>query len=134
MKTWIQPEGWPRPRGYSNGVLVTGGRLLVLAGQVGWDETETLVAGGFVPQFGQALRNILTLVRRAGGEPEDIVHLRIYIADKAAYLGGQKALGDVWRSLMGRHYPCMTAVVVAGLVEEGALLELEATAVLSGGA
>jgi len=79
---WIQPKGWPRPKGYSNGVLPGPGRMLVLAGQVGWDEKEKLVEGGLVPQFEQALKNVLTLVETAGGKPEHLVQLCIYLTDK----------------------------------------------------
>jgi len=127
---WIQPKGWPRPKGYSNGVLPGPGRLLVLAGQVGWDEKEKLAPGGLVPQFEQALRNVLTVIQTAGGKPEHLVQLRIYLTDKQAYLSQGEALGAVWRKHMGRHYPCMSGLVVAGLVEEGAMVELEGLAVL----
>ncbi len=127
---WIQPPNWPRPKGYSNGAVVTGGRLVVLAGQVGWDEKERIVPGGLVPQFEQALRNVLTLLAQAGGEPEDLVQLRIYLVDRQAYLAQQEALGQIYRKLMGKHFPCMTGLVVAGLVEDGALVELEGMAVL----
>ncbi len=125
----VLPPGWPRPKGYSNG-LVAQGRLVVMAGQVGWDEKERLVAGGLVPQFERALANVLAVLAAAGGRPEHLVHLRIYLTDRAAYLGSRKELGAIWRRLMGSHYPCMTAVVVAGLVEDGALVELEGLAVL----
>lgn len=128
---WIQPAGWPRPKGYSNGVVVpAGGRLLVLAGQVGWDEREQIVPGGFVPQFEQALKNVVAILRAAGGGPEHLVHLRLYLVDRQAYLSHLAEVGEVYRRVVGRHYPCMTAVGVAGLVEEGALLELEGLAVL----
>ncbi len=127
---WIQPKGWPRPKGYSNGVLPGPGRMLVLAGQVGWDEHEKLVPGGLVPQFEQALKNVLTVVEAAGGKPEHLVQLRIYLTDKQAYLSQGEALGKVWKKLMGRHYPCMSGLVIAGLVEEGAMVELEGLAVL----
>lgn len=127
---WIQPAGWPRPKGYSNGALLGPGRLLVLAGQVGWDETERIVPGGLVNQFEQALRNVLTLVATAGGRPEHIVQLRLYLTDKQAYLSAQRELGIVYRKLMGKHFPCMSAIVVAGLVEEGALVELEGLALI----
>ncbi|MBI5480187.1 MAG: RidA family protein [Deltaproteobacteria bacterium] len=127
---WLQPAGWPRPRGYSNGVVVKGGRLVVLAGQVGWDEKEKLVPGGLVPQFRQALKNVLTLVALAGGRPEHLVQLRIYLTDKQAYLSSHKELGDVYRELMGKHFACMSGLVIAGLVEEGAMVELEGLAVV----
>ncbi|MBI3183579.1 MAG: RidA family protein [Myxococcales bacterium] len=128
---WLQPKGWKRPKGYSNGVVVpAGGRLLVLAGQVGWDEKEQIVPGGFVAQFERALGNVLAILDEAGGKPEQLVHLRLYITDRQAYLDQLRQVGEVYRGLMGRHFPCMTAVVVAALVEDGALLELEGLAVL----
>jgi enamine deaminase RidA (YjgF/YER057c/UK114 family) len=104
--------------------------MLVLAGQVGWDETEKIVPGGLVPQFEQALKNVLTLVETAGGKPEHLVQLRIYLTDKQAYLSSGEGLGKVWKKLMGRHYPCMCGLVIAGLVEEGAMVELEGMAVI----
>ena len=127
---WIEPPGWPRPKGYSNGILPGPGRLLVLAGQVGWDTQERIVPGGLVLQFDQALANVLAILETAGGRPEHLVHLRLYLVDKQAYLTQQKELGAVYRKRMGRHFPCMSALVVAGLVEEGALVELEGLAVL----
>ncbi len=127
---WILPAGWPRPKGYSNGVLPGDGQLLVLAGQVGWDAQEQIVSGGLVPQFEQALKNVLTVIETAGGKPEHLVQLRIYLTDKQAYLSSSVELGQVWRRLMGKHYPCMTGLVIAGLVEEGAMVELEGLAVL----
>ena len=126
----IQPPGWPRPKGYSNGVVVKGGRFVVLAGQVGWDEQEKIVPGGLVPQFEQALKNVLTLVKQAGGRPEHLVQLRIYLTDKQAYLSSQRELGEVYRKLMGKHFACMSGLVIAGLVEEGAMVELEGLAVI----
>lgn len=127
---WLQPPEWPRPKGYSNGVVVKGGRLVILAGQVGWDEQEKLVPGGLVPQFEQALKNVLRLVRLAGGKPEHLVQLRLYLTDKQAYLASQRALGEVYRRHLGKHFACMSGLVIAGLVEEGALVELEGVAVV----
>jgi enamine deaminase RidA (YjgF/YER057c/UK114 family) len=127
---FVQPVGWPRPKGYSNGVVLPKGRLLVLAGQVGWDERETIVPGGLVPQFEQALKNVLAVVAAAGGKPEHLVQLRIYLTDRRAYLDGLADIGRVYRRLVGRHFPPMTGLVVAGLVEEGAMVELEGLALL----
>jgi enamine deaminase RidA (YjgF/YER057c/UK114 family) len=127
---WLQPPEWPRPKGYSNGVIVNGGRLVVLAGQVGWDEKEKIAEGGLVPQFEQALKNVLRLVQLAGGGPEHLIQLRIYLTDKKAYLDNQRALGEVYRKLMGKHFACMSGLVIAGLVEEGAMVELEGVAVV----
>ena len=129
MLNWVQPPGWPRPKGYSNGVVATG-RLVVLAGQVGWDEREQIVPGGLVPQFERALANVLAVLAAAGGRPEHLVSLRIYLTDREAYLTSLRAIGDVYRRLMGKHFPCMTGLVVAGLVEDGAMVELEGLAVL----
>ncbi len=124
----VQPEGWPRPRGYSNGFRVPAGRDLVLtAGVVGWDADETM-ADGFVAQFEQALRNVLAVVTAAGGSAHDLVRLTIYVVDREEYLGCLPALGDAWKRTVGRHYPAMALVQVAGLVEPGARLEMEGTA------
>ncbi|MFT7465437.1 MAG: enamine deaminase RidA (YjgF/YER057c/UK114 family) [Pseudohongiellaceae bacterium] len=126
-----QPENWPRPKGYSNGIRVPAGRdMLFLAGQIGWDAAEQMVGDTFLPQFRQALENIATLVKLAGGEVEDIVRLTVFCLDTDDYLVDPKAVGQAYRSVMGRHYPVMSLVQVAGLVETGALLEIEATAAL----
>ena len=129
MRT-IQPDGWPVPKGYSNGVLTTGGRLLFVAGQVGWDREEKIVGPDFAAQFARALDNVLEVVRTAGGGPEHLASLTVFVTDKARYLASRKALGAVWRERMGRHYPAMALVEVAGLVEEGALVEIQGAAVL----
>lgn len=127
----VQPEGWPRPRGYANGWLVPAGHdLLVLAGQIGWDESERLVSERFVDQFGQALANVATLVAAAGGGVEHIVRLTMYCTDKQQYLADLDGVGRAYQSVMGRHYPAMAMVQVADLVETGALIEIEATAAL----
>lgn len=104
--------------------------MVVLAGQVGWDEQEQLVPGGLVPQFEQALENVLTIVKLAGGGPEHLIQLRIYLTDKQAYLSSQRELGQVYQRLMGKHFACMSGLVIAGLVEEGAMVELEGLAVV----
>ena len=125
----LQPAGWPRPRGYANGILVPPGRQLVLTGgMVGWDEREQLVSGGFAAQFEQALRNVLAVVAEAGGGPADVVRMTVYVADRGEYLASREALGAAWKRTMGRHFPAMALVQVAGLVEEGARVEIEATA------
>ena len=128
----IQPKDWKKPSGYSNGVLVKGaGRLLFVAGQVAWDADQRLVGkGNFATQFDQALRNVLEVVMSAGGKPEHVVRLTVYVTDKHAYLSRTKEIGAAWRELMGKHYPAMALVQVAGLIEEGALVEIEATAAL----
>jgi enamine deaminase RidA (YjgF/YER057c/UK114 family) len=128
----VQPDGWDPPRGYSNGVLVEGaGRFLFVAGQIAWDAQQRLVgAGDFVTQFGQALANVVEVVRAAGGEPAHLVRLTVYVTEKRAYLEQLPALGAAYRAVLGRHYPAMALVQVAGLVEDGALVEIEATAAL----
>lgn len=134
MSEPLQPPGWPRPRGYSNGWRVPAGHDLVFtAGVVGWDEQERIVPGGFVAQFAQALRNVLAIVAEAGGGPQHVVRCTIYVTDRAAYLASLGELGAAWKDVMGRNYPAMALVQVAGLVEEGALVEIEATAAVPPG-
>lgn len=130
----IEPDGWPRPRGYSNGKLAPeGARMLFVAGQVAWDTSERIVgAGDFPAQFRQALSNVLAVVAAAGGGPEHVVRMTIYVTSKQAYLDSLKAVGEIYRELMGRNYPAMALVAVAALVEDGAMLEIEATAALPG--
>ena len=125
----INPPGLPPPRGYSNGVIAEG-RLLFVAGQIGWTATSDL-ADGFVEQFDQALANVLTVVRTAGGTPESISRLTIFVTDKGRYLAGKEEVGERYRARMGRHYPAMSLVEVKGLLEPGALVEIEATAVIA---
>ena len=124
----LQPPGWPRPKGYSNGVEATG-RLVFVAGQVGWDVTGRF-APDFASQFAQTLHNIVAVLREAGAGPEHMVRMTWYITDKAAYLRDLKRIGQAYRDVMGRNYPVMAVVIVAGLVEDEALVEIEATAVL----
>ncbi|MBM3991133.1 MAG: RidA family protein [Planctomycetes bacterium] len=128
----IQPPGWAAPKGYSNGVLApAGARLLCVAGQVAWDAQARLVGpGDFAQQFRTALANVIAVVRAAGGGPEQLMQLTIYVTDKRAYLGCTRELGVVWKELVGRHYPAMALVEVAGLIEEGALVEIQALAAL----
>ena len=128
MPELIQPTGWPRPSGYAHGVLAAG-RVLALAGQVGAGPDGTL-APGLVAQFDQALGNVAEVVGAAGGRMEDVVSMTVYVVDRAAYGSARAALGEVWRRRAGRHYPAMTLVEVKGLATEGALVELQAMAVL----
>lgn len=127
----IQPKNWPKPKGYANGIVATG-RMLFLGGQVGWDETETMVSSDFVKQVKQALQNIVTVLKEAGGTPEHIVRMTWYVTDKDAYMNSQREIGQVYREVMGKHYPAMSLLVIKALVEEGAKVEIEATAVLPG--
>jgi enamine deaminase RidA (YjgF/YER057c/UK114 family) len=138
--TIVQPEGWSPPRGYSNGVLAPAGRrLLAVAGQIGWDASCRLVqparsASGeevedaFVTQFRQALANVAAIVRCAGGEVGDVLSLRLYVTDKRRYLAQARAIGAVYREIFGRHYPAMAAVQISALIEDEALVEIEALA------
>jgi enamine deaminase RidA (YjgF/YER057c/UK114 family) len=131
---FVDPESLGAPRGYSNGVLApAGSRLLFVAGQVGWDGEQRMVAGGFAAQFERALANVLEVVRAAGGAPEHLVRLTLYVVDKQAYLAATKPVGEAYRRAMGRHYPAMALLVVKDLLESGALVEIEATAALPPG-
>ena len=126
----LWPDGWAPPHGYSNGV-VAAGRLVVLAGQVGWKpESAAFETDDFAGQARQALANIARLLREAGAGPQHVVRLTWYVTDRAAYTASRPALGVAYREVMGSHYPPMSLVFVSGLVEERALVEIEATAVL----
>ena len=126
----INPPELGKHAGYSQGVKAHSGALLFVAGQVAWDQQSRIVSSDFTAQFTQALSNILTVVRAAGGEPGSIVRLTIYVTDRGEYLANSKAVGDAYRAQMGKHYPAMTLLEVSGLLEEGAKLELEATAMI----
>jgi len=129
---FLQPSNWPRPRGYSNGV-VANGRTVFLSGMIGWDATGKLVSEDFVGQARQALRNIVVLLSEAGAKPADIVRMNWYVLDKKEYTGSYKEIGVVYREIIGKHYPAMTAVQVVSLVEDGARVEIEVTAVVPDG-
>lgn len=131
MTQSINPAGWPRPSGYSNGVLAEG-RYLAIAGQIGWNERCELVSEDFLPQAQQALRNVMAVLREAGGGPEHLVRLTWYITDKNEYRAALRALGASYKEIVGGDaYPAMALVQVADLLEDGAKVEIEATAVLS---
>ena len=125
----LQPPGWPRPKGYSNGISATG-RTIFTAGVVGWDEREFFPSHRLDGQFAQALKNILAILKEDGAGPEHIVRLTIYIADRSEYMSRRDDLVPVWKSIMGTHYPAMALVEVKGLVNSAALVEIEATAVV----
>ena len=125
----LQPPTWARPRGYANGIAASG-RLVFISGQIGWDEQCHFQSTDFVSQVRQALHNVLTVLAEAGGRPEHIVRLTWYIVDKQEYLINGKELGNVYRELMGNHYPTMSVVQVAALIEDLARVEIEATAVI----
>jgi enamine deaminase RidA (YjgF/YER057c/UK114 family) len=129
----LQPPGWPRPKGYANGVTAQG-RLVFVAGQVGWGPDERFASADFVDQARQALTNIVAVLREAGAGPEHVTRLTRYVVDKREYLARLPELGQAYRAVMGAHFPAMTAVEVKGLVEEGARVEIEATAIVPGAA
>lgn len=124
----LQPPGWPRPKGYANG-MAGAGQVVFVAGQIGWD-AEGRFAEGMAAQVGQALRNILAVLAEAGAGPQHIARLTWYVTDIPAYRAAAAELGPIWRAVMGRHYPAMAVVGVTELVEPAALVEIEATAVV----
>ena len=130
MPRAIDPPTLAPPKGYANGMLMEPGRLLFVAGQIGWNAESELVSAELTPQFEQALRNVLDVVEAAGGNASHIGRLTIYVTDKQRYLAEVKAIGEAYRRHMGRHFPAMALVQVADLLEEGALVEIEATAVI----
>jgi enamine deaminase RidA (YjgF/YER057c/UK114 family) len=126
----VQPEGWATPKGYANAVDATG-RTVFIAGQIGWNPvTAEFETDDFVGQVSQALRNVRAVLDEAGAAPEHLARMTWYVTDRAAYLADTRAIGRAWRESFGRHYPAMTLVVVAGLLEERAKVEIEATAVI----
>lgn len=128
MNRVLLPEGWPRPKGYSNGVEATG-RMVFVAGQIGWD-AEGAFPEGFAAQFRQTLDNTLAVLAEAGAGPEHIVRMTWYVVDKAEYLTSLRDIGAVWRERIGPHYPAMAVVEVKGLIEDAARIEIETTAVV----
>lgn len=126
----LQPPGWPRPRGYANGIAARG-TLVFVAGQIGWDAVgERIVSDALTDQVRQALANVLTVLAEAGGRPEHVARMTWYVTDRDEYLREAKAIGAAWRELMGRHFPAMAVVAVTALVEPAAKVEIEATAVV----
>lgn len=125
----LQPEGWPRPRGFSHGIVAEG-RTVFVAGMIGWDAAGEFAGDDLPTQVGQALRNVLAVLAEAGAGPENVVRLTWYVTDRHEYNASQKAIGAAYREVMGRHFPAMAVVEVSGLVEERAKVEIEATAVL----
>ena len=125
----LQPPAWARPKGFSNGIAASG-KLVFIAGQVGYTGAGKWEAHDFAGQFRQAMKNVLAVLGEAGGEPQHLVRLTWYVLDKREYLDSLKAVGEAYRELMGRHYPAMAVVQVSGLVEDEARLEIEATAVV----
>jgi enamine deaminase RidA (YjgF/YER057c/UK114 family) len=129
MAEFLQPTGWAAPKGYANGVCASG-RQIYLAGQIGWNESQQLVSSRFAVQVRQALQNIVVLLAQAGGRPEHLVRLTWFVTDLDEYRAELKEIGAAYRDVIGRHYPSMSVVGVAGLLEQGAKVEIEATAVM----
>ncbi|MBQ5950022.1 RidA family protein [Massilia sp. ST3] len=127
----LQPAGWPRPKGYSNGIAASG-RQVFVSGMIGWDAEGRFQTDDFVGQARQALENIVAVLREAGAGPEHIVRMTWYVVDKREYLDAGAALGAAYRDTIGRHYPAMSAVQVSALMEDRARVEIEATAVIPG--
>ena len=126
----LQPPGWAKPKGYSNGIAVKGGTTVFIAGQVAFNANGVFEEKTFAGQFRQTLKNTLLVLAEAGGRPEHIVRMTWYVTDKKEYLGAIRDVGTAYRELIGRHYPAMAVVQVAGLVEDEAKLEIETTAVI----
>ena len=126
----LLPEGWDAPIGYANGIAVDGGRIVFVAGQVGWNEHQKFESEEIVPQFRQALKNILAVLKQAGGEAHHICRMTAYCCDKPAYMAARRELGAIWRKRMGNHYPAMSMIFVSDLLDNPGKIELEATAVL----
>ena len=126
----LHPPGWKPPVGYANGISTAAGRLVFIAGQVGWNADQKFHSDQLVPQFEQAMKNILSILAEAGGKPTHICRLTAFCIDKPAYLAGRRELGRVWKTLMGNHYPAMSMIFVADLLDTPAKIELEATAVI----
>ena len=126
----LLPQGWASPIGYANGIVVPAGRLVFIAGQVGWDEQQRFHSEELRPQFEQALKNVLAVLALAGGAPNHICRMTAYCIDRPAYLAERAQLGAIWKRLMGSYYPAMSMIFVADLLDHPAKIELEATAVI----
>ena len=126
----LLPEGWAKPIGYANGIAVDAGRIVFVAGQVGWDAQQRFQSEDIAPQFDQALANIVAVLAEAGAKPEHICRLTAYCCDKPAYMAARKELGAIWRKRIGAHYPAMSMIFVVDLLDNPGKIELEATAVI----
>ena len=126
----LHPPGWLPPIGYANGISVASGRIVFVAGTVGWDANQKFQSEELVPQFEQALKNIIAILAEAGAKPAHICRLTAFCIDKPAYLAGRRELGRIWKSLIGSHFPAMSMIFVADLLDAPAKIELEATAVI----
>jgi enamine deaminase RidA (YjgF/YER057c/UK114 family) len=127
--TILQPAGWPRPKGFSCGVSGEG-TVVFVSGQIGWDEQGRFTASDVAGQVRQALRNVVAILAEAGARPEHVARLTWYVTDKHEYLAAQREIGEAYREVMGRHFPAMSVVAVAALLEDAAKVEIEATAVV----
>lgn len=129
----LQPGTWPQPKGYSNGIACDAGRLVFIAGQVGWNAEEKFESTELAPQFDQALSNVLAVLAEAGGTATDICRMTVFCTDKPAYLAARPELARIWRRHMGRHFPAMSMIFVSDLLDSPGMVELEATAVVGDG-
>jgi enamine deaminase RidA (YjgF/YER057c/UK114 family) len=129
--TLINPESLGAPSGYSHGLIAAaGGRLLFISGQIAWDQTQKIISDDFVDQFDKALANVVTVLKAAGGEPGNVARLMVYVTDKSAYRERTREVGERYRKHMGKHFPAMVLVQVAGLLDDAAKVEIEGMAVL----
>jgi enamine deaminase RidA (YjgF/YER057c/UK114 family) len=126
----LLPEGWAPPIGYANGIAADPGRIVFIAGQVGWDAQQKFHSEEIAPQFDQALANVVAVLAEAGGKPQHICRMTAYCCDKSAYLAARRELGAIWRKHMGAHYPAMSMIFVSDLLDSPGKIELEATAVV----
>jgi enamine deaminase RidA (YjgF/YER057c/UK114 family) len=126
----LLPPGWAPPVGYANGIVVPAGRIVFIAGQIGWDDQQRFHSEELAPQFEQALKNVLAVLAVAGGAPQHICRMTAYCIDKPAYLAARPVLGRIWRRLIGKHFPAMSMIFVSDLLDSPAKIELEATAVI----
>jgi enamine deaminase RidA (YjgF/YER057c/UK114 family) len=126
----LLPAGWAPPIGYANGIAATPGRIVFVAGQVGWNAQQVFESPDILPQFDQALANVLAVLAEAGGRPEHICRMTAYCCDKPAYLAARPQLGKIWKKHMGRHFPAMSMIFVSDLLDSPGKIELEATAVV----
>ena len=126
---FLQPKGWKAPKGYANGIAAEG-RLVFVAGQIGWTEDEKLISGDFVAQVERALTNVVAVLAEGGAEPRHLVRLTWFVVDKEDYVARQREIGEAYRRVIGRHFPAMSLLVVKDLLEPGAKVEIEATAVV----
>jgi len=126
----LQPPGWASPVGYANGIAADAGRIVFIAGQIGWNAQQVFEKTDFVSQFDQALANVLEVLSQAGGRPEHICRITAYCCDRDGYIAARASLAEVWRRQMGRRFPAMSMIFVADLLDHPAVIELEATAVV----